>query len=262
MSDRIKLLDAVALRVAVPQENLTIGEVGTVVEELAEDVFLVEFCDERGQTYAMPALRLEQLTHYEAQELQIDEELRLQGGVGRDLSEADLRGYDLTGADLRQANFQSADLQGTCLFRANLAGANFERANLRRANLGETNLSGADFEGADLQGANLSRANAYAAMFCRANLQEANLNGILRRELVTTSRGSVVFSPPNFRQANLLRASLIEADLSHSEVRNARFGANPGISEEMQQDLMSRGALYIETRDSKPAVGKEANSCG
>jgi hypothetical protein len=52
-----KLLDTVALLEDVPERHLRRGEVGTVVETLAPDVFEVEFCDHAGHTYAMFALR-------------------------------------------------------------------------------------------------------------------------------------------------------------------------------------------------------------
>ena len=37
------------------------GQVGTIVEELAPDVYEVEFSDNDGQTYAMLPLKSEQL---------------------------------------------------------------------------------------------------------------------------------------------------------------------------------------------------------
>lgn len=61
MSKKIKLLDTVALSEDTPQRNLKRGEVGTVVEILAPDTYEVEFCDDEGQTYAMFALRADQL---------------------------------------------------------------------------------------------------------------------------------------------------------------------------------------------------------
>jgi len=48
----IKLLDVVALLQDVPAARLQRGQVGTVVEELAPQVYEVEFSDNRGQTYA------------------------------------------------------------------------------------------------------------------------------------------------------------------------------------------------------------------
>jgi hypothetical protein len=58
---KIKLLDTVALLEDLPERKLKRGEVGTVVEVLAPDVYEVEFCDEEGQTYAEFALRSNQL---------------------------------------------------------------------------------------------------------------------------------------------------------------------------------------------------------
>jgi hypothetical protein len=57
MNIPIKLLDVVALTEDLPQEGLYRGQVGTVVEILAPDVYEVEFNDDQGQTYAMKALK-------------------------------------------------------------------------------------------------------------------------------------------------------------------------------------------------------------
>jgi hypothetical protein len=52
MNIPIQLLDPVALIADLPDENLARGQVGTVVERLANGVFEVEFSDDQGQTYA------------------------------------------------------------------------------------------------------------------------------------------------------------------------------------------------------------------
>jgi hypothetical protein len=63
----INLFDVVALIEDLPERNLQRGQVGTVVEELAPNVFEVEFSDNEGRTYAMLALNADQLLvlHYE-----------------------------------------------------------------------------------------------------------------------------------------------------------------------------------------------------
>jgi hypothetical protein len=61
MNETIKLLDVVALTEDLPQEGLFRGQVGTVVEILAPDVYEVEFSDDEGQAYAMKALNTFQL---------------------------------------------------------------------------------------------------------------------------------------------------------------------------------------------------------
>jgi hypothetical protein len=58
---QINLLSPVALLEDIAAEGLKRGQVGTVVESLAPEVYEVEFSDDSGQTYASLALRTEQL---------------------------------------------------------------------------------------------------------------------------------------------------------------------------------------------------------
>ncbi len=63
-----KLLDVVALTVDLPQYNLWRGQVGTIVEMLADGAaFEVEFSDRNGRTYESVGLRPEQVMvlHFE-----------------------------------------------------------------------------------------------------------------------------------------------------------------------------------------------------
>jgi hypothetical protein len=48
----VNTLDVVALLEDVPSRGLVRGQVGTVVEKLAPDVFEVEFSDNNGRAYA------------------------------------------------------------------------------------------------------------------------------------------------------------------------------------------------------------------
>jgi hypothetical protein len=58
MSATPKLLDVVALLFDRPEQGLTRGQVGTVVEELDSRNRLVEFTDDEGRAYAIvPVLR-------------------------------------------------------------------------------------------------------------------------------------------------------------------------------------------------------------
>ena len=63
MRCEVKLLDAVALLEDVQTEAVLLqrGEVGAVVEILAQDVYEVEFCDDCGRAYAFASLPAEQL---------------------------------------------------------------------------------------------------------------------------------------------------------------------------------------------------------
>jgi hypothetical protein len=68
MANTIQLLDVVALTEDLPENHLWRGQVGTVVDILADGAaFEVEFCDRDGRTYASLGLRPDQimLLHYE-----------------------------------------------------------------------------------------------------------------------------------------------------------------------------------------------------
>jgi len=57
----LKLLSVVALLEDAPSQNLRRGQVGTIVEHLAPEVYEVEFSDDDGRTYASLSLRADQL---------------------------------------------------------------------------------------------------------------------------------------------------------------------------------------------------------
>ena len=61
MKRPLQLLDVVALLEDHPEAGLVAGQVGTIVEQLTEAVFEVEFSDEEGTTYAEVALPARQL---------------------------------------------------------------------------------------------------------------------------------------------------------------------------------------------------------
>lgn len=57
----MELLAVVAVLRDIPEHRLVRGQVGTIVEQLAPDVHLVEFSDEDGRTYALAELTSEEL---------------------------------------------------------------------------------------------------------------------------------------------------------------------------------------------------------
>lgn len=62
MGNRVKLLDVVALTVDLPEYNLWCGQVGTVVDILAQGAaYEVEFSDRTGRTYESLGLRPDQI---------------------------------------------------------------------------------------------------------------------------------------------------------------------------------------------------------
>ena len=67
-TDKIKLLDVVALTVDLPEEQLFKGQVGTVVDILADGTaYEVEFSDRNGRTYESLGLSADQFMtlHFE-----------------------------------------------------------------------------------------------------------------------------------------------------------------------------------------------------
>lgn len=67
----LKLLDVVALLKAIPKEKLVKGQVGTIVEELEEGIYEVEFADKQGRTITSTPLAAKDLMllHFEIEAL-------------------------------------------------------------------------------------------------------------------------------------------------------------------------------------------------
>ncbi len=57
----IEMHSVVALIEDLPEQGLVRGQVGTVVDIWAPDVYEVEFSDDNGRAYAMVALKADQL---------------------------------------------------------------------------------------------------------------------------------------------------------------------------------------------------------
>ena len=94
-----------------------------------------------------------------------------------DLDEADLRGEELSQADLSGTWFNDVKLSQANLSQANLGGAQLGGADLSgakliRADMGDNYLERANLKDADLEGANLQRA-----ILIDTNLEGANLKG-------------------------------------------------------------------------------------
>ena len=83
---------------------------------------------------------------------------RVENDETPDLSQAGLRGLDLSGFDLSRVDLRGADLRGTNLSGANLSGAHLERSNLFKAI-----LDGADLAAAFLYGAQFLNCAQFVA---------------------------------------------------------------------------------------------------
>jgi hypothetical protein len=58
---QMEVLAEVAVLHDMPEHGLVRGQVGTIVEVLSPTAAEVEFCDDQGRTYAVAALRSEEL---------------------------------------------------------------------------------------------------------------------------------------------------------------------------------------------------------
>ena len=148
--------------------------------------------------------------------------LNLKGAnlTGANLRDAKLMGAELTGANLRDANLTDTNLTG-----ANLTDANLSAADLMGANLTDADLRGADLTSADLRGANLRDAKLMGAELTGANLSDANLTdtNLTGANLSDADLSDADLMGANQRDANLTRANLRGADLRGADLRGANL---------------------------------------
>jgi Pentapeptide repeats (8 copies) len=115
---------------------------------------------------------------------------RYQSGE-RDFSDSDFGVLSLHGSCLNYANFRrsklkqidwsAADLRGIDLSEANLSRSDMQDADLRGAAINNVMMFMATLDGANLQGADLSASSLDLTTLARANLQGANLCGTYLR---------------------------------------------------------------------------------
>lgn len=160
--------------------------------------------------------------------------------IGVDLSQADLRAEDLSGANLSNATLieiysscvnlfgaklSNANLRAADLIGANLFDAKLDGANLRGANLNFANLCVADLRGADLSNASLSAANLIGTDLTDSDLSGAMLDGTILsyRELI----GELQLEKQQLaEQIQLLQAQLEKQKLTE----DSRQASNQGIN--------------------------------
>lgn len=158
-----------------------------------------------------------------------------------------MRGVNLHGAVLLEANLLEANLMVAYLREADLQGVNLRGANLESATLHRANLHGADLWDANLQdanlhGANLQNTNLYGANLKNANLHEVNLHGANLRTANT-----------EYAQYNLEQFANVEPDKQPETVRlqiqlqetkqaleNARAEGNPEKTAELEKELIKQ----------------------
>ena len=138
----------------------------------------------------------------------------------------DLRGANLSAADLQAADLRGADLSGAELGEVNLRGADMSPSLCEEAEKNmlqglfsdydsyKTDLTGADLSGADLRGANLRGANLTGA-----NLTDANLRGV---DLSSANLTDAILKDANLSGANLEKATLTNVDLTGAKLQGVK----------------------------------------
>ncbi|OUL27898.1 hypothetical protein BV378_09090 [Nostoc sp. RF31YmG] len=137
---------------------------------------------------------------------------------GADLSEANLSGAKLYGADLRGVTMSYTNIEN-----ASLRGADLSGALLHRANLKSSSLEGVKFQGATLNLSNLHSAKLMGADFKGALISKTDFNQAFL--MASDFKGAIIWET-NFRQARLFGAdfraySLTDVDLSNADLRMA-----------------------------------------
>ncbi|ABW15626.1 pentapeptide repeat protein [Parafrankia sp. EAN1pec] len=148
---------------------------------------------------------------------------------GLDLSEANLLGAQLAGAELTYAvlhgaNLTGARLDGADLTSAVLIGAHLAGVKMDGANLSDVRLVGADLTFAQLGGANLTNAFLAMATMTYAVLEGAHLGGALLAGTNLTGARLV--------GADLTGAQLVNADLTAAQMEGTDLTGARGLAAE------------------------------
>jgi uncharacterized protein YjbI with pentapeptide repeats len=154
----------------------------------------------------------------------------------------DLRGRDLNGAVLDNANLTKADLNnaqlnGVSLLGAQLQAASLYAAQLQGAKLGAAQLQGAVLTSAQLQNASLSSAHLEAAALDDAHLDNAVLTGV------------------HVQSASFVNAILARASFDGANVEGASFAG-------ATLDEASFAAALVWMSDVRTAAGKQLRLIG
>lgn len=147
-----------------------------------------------------------------------------------DLSGAELKDANLTGAMLSNVRMQRTSLLRSVLNKANLSDAQLVNANLSSAkligaNLQQTLLENASFTGADLGSANLSRANLKGARLGQARAADAQFRfaNLAQSDWKGADLSRADLSQANLRDANLSSTQLAGTNLSGAQLKNVSF---------------------------------------
>ena len=137
---------------------------------------------------------------------------------------------DLSGADLRGLDFSGANLSRMLATKARIDGANFTCTNLQESIFDRTTLNNANFTYTDLSHARIESTEAIWASFHGANLQHVRF---ARSNLTDSSMQNA-----DLRNAHMISTSVKKVDFQGANVWNAEFSAGiPGKTDYDIHDL-------------------------
>jgi uncharacterized protein YjbI with pentapeptide repeats len=171
-----------------------------------------------------------------------------------------LKGRDLTGADLSEADVRHVDFTGAILNRANLRGAwankaTFDNAQLHGAWLASAQLQGASLHGAQLQGAALVDAQLQGAWLAAAQLHGASLENaqLQGATLVNAQLQGARLDIARLQRASFDSAGLQSASLDGAQLQGASF------VDVCAWRADARQAAWKDTRVARPETGPKAD---
>ena len=195
---------------------------------------------------------------------------------GWDWSGADLSGWDLSGLNLSQlqtpANFQKADLSDANLKKSNISGADFHGAKMRYANLSGVQGEGAKFQQANMRHICLRKANLKDANFSSADLKDSDLDGAHLRDtnfqsayMKRANLKRTFIGGANFRDANLDNATIKYAELNsksnfksanlfqckfdYSSLKNAHDKLDKVVIQERNGNYLEAHDVYLDLKN-------------
>jgi hypothetical protein len=170
----------------------------------------------------------------------------------------DLKGVDLSGADLAFAQFHLVDLSHAKLIGATLFRANLDHADLRHADLSGARLLGTNFARAFLQEANLTAARCGGTVFADIDLSEVKGLETLRHQAPSTVGLDTLYKSGGKIPVEYLRGCGVPEDFitfipSHFGAQQAIQFYSCFISYSSKDEDFAR-RLYSRMRDEKLRV--------
>ena len=139
--------------------------------------------------------------------------------------DCDIRGANLTGANIEHANFFFAQADGVNFSGARAKGADFTRMRAAGANFSGMQAEKATFESMQAVGADFSDMQASGASFRRADAKRASFRGMQAREadFFKMAAEGANFNNMKAEDANFQSMQAVGADFSSAQVDRAIF---------------------------------------